>query len=99
MPKIIIGYRSREGHLLNIDEVETQKIPSTVQRVGRFKWNGNVCINFTGELLDFFKHTIVGDGVWRITRTAGAVEVFKMEEHGTGGILCQKFLDWRTSQQ
>lgn len=65
--------------------------------MGRFKWDGNLCINFTGAFLEFLRHVIVGEGVWRIRRAAngGAVEVFKVEETGTGGILKQSFLDWR----
>ena len=97
MPKIYIGYRSADGILQNIEELDTQKIPSNIQRMGLFKWDGNLCINFTGAFLAFLKETIVGEGVWRIRRTAkdGAIEVFKVEETGTGSILKQSFLDWR----
>lgn len=81
----------------SIEELDTQRIPSNIQRMGRFKWNGNLCINFTGVFLDFLKQTIVGDGVWRIRRAVngGAIEVFKVEDAGTGNILKQSFLDWR----
>lgn len=65
--------------------------------MGRFKWDGNICINFTGQFLEFLKQTIVGNGVWRIRRAANspAIEVFKVEETGTGDILKQSFIDWR----
>lgn len=98
VPKIYIGYRSANGILENIEELDTQKIPSNIQRMGRFKWNGNLCINFTGDFLGFLKQTVVGDGVWRIRRAVngGAIEVFKVVETGTGNILSQSFLDWRT---
>jgi len=97
VPKIYIGYRSADGILQNIEELDTQKIPSNIQRMGLFKWDGNLCINFTSAFLAFLKETIVGEGVWRIRRTAkdGAIEVFKVEETGTGSILKQSFLDWR----
>ena len=94
---MIIGFRSRDGKLLSIDELKTQQIPSRIQQQGNFKWNGNVCINFTGAFLDFLKKTIVGEGMWRIRREAKSpsIEVFKVEENGTGRILTQNFIDWR----
>ncbi|KAI4823042.1 rai1 protein [Aureobasidium sp. EXF-8845] len=97
VPKIIIGFRSRDGKLLNIEEMNTQQIPSRIQQQGTYKWNGNICINFTGQFLDFLKHTIVGEGVWRIRREAKstAIEVFRVEEQGTGNILTQNFIDHR----
>lgn len=99
VPTIVIGFRSRDGRLLNIDEISTQQIPSRIQQQGTYKWNGNICINFTGQFLDFLKQTIVGDGVWRIRREAksAAIEVFKVEEKGTGNILTQNFIDHRNS--
>lgn len=77
--------------------MNTQQIPSRVQQRGTYKWNGNICINFTGQFLEFLKQTIVGEGVWRIRREAKSaeIEVFKVEEQGTGSILTQKFIDWR----
>ncbi|GAB7347934.1 hypothetical protein MBLNU459_g5448t1 [Dothideomycetes sp. NU459] len=98
VPRIVIGYRSKAGHLLRLEELETQKIPSKVRQVGRFKWDGNICINFTGAFLEFLKQTIVGDGVWRIRRAANNpdIEVFRVQETGTGEILKQSFIDWRT---
>jgi len=97
VPKIVIGFRSRDGKLLNIEELSTQQIPSRIQQQGTYKWNGNICINFTGQFLDFLKHMIVGEGVWRVRREAksAAIEVFKVEEQGTGNILTQKFIDHR----
>jgi RAT1-interacting protein len=83
--------------LLDIEELSTQQIPSKIQQQGTYKWNGNICINFTGQFLDFLKQTIVGEGVWRIRREAksSAIEVFKVEEQGTGNILTQNFIDHR----
>ncbi|KAI5202215.1 rai1 protein [Aureobasidium subglaciale] len=99
VPKIVIGFRSRDGKLLNIEELSTQQIPSRIQREGTYKWNGNTCINFTSQFLAFLKHTIVGEGIWRIRREAksAAIEVFKVEESGTGKILTQNFIDHRNS--
>lgn len=98
VPKIYIGWRSANGILEQIEGIDTQKIPKNIQQTGRFKWNGNLCINFTGKFLEFLKQTIVGEGVWRIRRAARSpvIEVFRIAEHGTGEIIRQSFLDWRT---
>lgn len=52
VPKIIVGFRSKEGILSSIEEMETQSIPGSVKRKGRRTWDGNVCINFTATFLD-----------------------------------------------
>ncbi|KAI9847844.1 MAG: decapping endonuclease targeting mRNA [Sclerophora amabilis] len=88
VPRIIVGFRSRLGILQRLEEFETQSIPSTVKRNGRGTWDGNVCINFTAEFLEWLKCTIPGPrstannnkdgrtgidgGVWRIRRRDGA---------------------------
>lgn len=43
------------------------------------------------------RDTITGDGVWKIKKRQGSssIEVYKVEEDGTGNILSQEFLDWR----
>ena len=46
VPKIVVGFRSPDGHLLKLVEHETQKIPSVVKRQGQGTWDGNTCINF-----------------------------------------------------
>ena len=93
VPKIIVGYRSQDGHLTRITELETQKIPGQVSR-GEGMWNGNLCINMTAAFLEFLKRTIMGqDGVWRIKRRKDSreIEVFKVEDTGTGEILRPAF--------
>jgi len=52
VPKIIVGYRSRDGVLLKVQEMETSSIPATVQRRGKAGWDGNVCINFASAFLE-----------------------------------------------
>ncbi len=52
VPKIIVGFRSRDGLLQRLDEIETASIPATVQRRGRAGWDGNTCINFASAFLD-----------------------------------------------
>ncbi|KAI9810992.1 MAG: decapping endonuclease targeting mRNA [Pycnora praestabilis] len=113
VPKIIVGFRTKDGVLTRLEELQTATIPGTVNRRGKGTWNGNLCISFMDTFLDCewipgrkryavnrnpgLKHTIQGDGVWRIRRRerAAFIEVFKIEESGHGGILSPEFLEWR----
>jgi RAT1-interacting protein len=52
VPKIIVGFRDRDGILRNVQEFQTISIPYDVQRRGMAKWDGNVCIRFTSLFLD-----------------------------------------------
>ena len=93
VPTIIVGFRTQDGHLTRITEIETQKIPGQVSR-GEGAWNGNVCINMTAAFLEFLKKTIMGkDGVWRIKRSKNSreIELFQIEATGTGQILGPEF--------
>lgn len=52
VPKIIVGFRSANGILQRLEELETKSIPGMVKRRGKGSWDGNVCINFTASFLD-----------------------------------------------
>ena len=52
VPKIIVGFRNRDGILQSLEELETKSIPGLVKRRGKGTWDGNVCINFTASFLD-----------------------------------------------
>lgn len=52
VPKIIVGFRNRDGILQRLEELETKSIPGMVKRNGKGTWDGNVCINFTASFLD-----------------------------------------------
>lgn len=52
VPKIIVGFRSRDGVLVKLEEIETANIPTTAQRRGRARWDGNTCINFASAFLE-----------------------------------------------
>ena len=52
VPKIIVGFRSRDGVLVKLQELETSSIPTTVQRRGKARWDGNTCINFASAFLE-----------------------------------------------
>ena len=52
VPKIIVGFRSKNGILQRLEELETKNIPVLVKRRGKGTWDGNLCINFTARFLD-----------------------------------------------
>ncbi|KAK3327690.1 RAI1 like PD-XK nuclease-domain-containing protein [Cercophora scortea] len=97
VPKIIVGFRSRDGILVKTQEIETTSIPGTVQRRGKIRWDGNTCINFASAFLEWLRQTITDDGVWRIRRRPKSphIEVFQVEEVGHGRIITEEFMNWR----
>ncbi|KAL8746822.1 MAG: hypothetical protein Q9190_001227 [Brigantiaea leucoxantha] len=97
VPKIIVGFRSREGRLQSLEELETRSIPSIVKQKGKGTWDGNICINFTASFLEWLRVTITSPGVWRIRKREKVpfIEVFKCEESGYGDILSEEFVEWR----
>jgi RAT1-interacting protein len=52
VPKIIVGYRTQQGILEKLEELDTQAIPEKVQRQGKRLWDGQTCINFAASLLE-----------------------------------------------
>ncbi|KAL3455703.1 RAI1 like PD-XK nuclease-domain-containing protein [Aspergillus heterothallicus] len=99
VPRIVIGFRDQEGILRRLEEVDTATIPSAVRKSGRGAWDGNICINFAAAFLDWLKDTIQEGGTWRLKKAekSSVIEVFKVEETGTGDILSEAFLTWRTA--
>lgn len=99
VPKIVVGYRSQQGMLQRLENIDTQTIPDRVLR-GKRMWDGQTCINFTSAFLEWLKATVTEEGTWRIRKREKVpyLEVFKVEESGTGDILSKTFLDWRTQE-
>ncbi|KAK1770589.1 Dhp1-interacting protein Din1 [Phialemonium atrogriseum] len=97
VPKIIVGFRSRDGVLVKLEEIETANIPTTAQRRGRARWDGNTCINFASAFLEWLRSVVNDDGVWRIRRKPNSptIDVFKVEETGHGKIVTDEFINWR----
>ncbi|KAI2623332.1 RAI1-domain-containing protein [Hypoxylon sp. NC1633] len=97
VPRIIVGFRSQQGILTKLEEIQTAKIPETASKRGVRSWNANMCINFASGFLDWLRNTIDDEGVWRIRRLprSGSIEVFKVEEVGHGSILTDEFINWR----
>ena len=52
VPKIVVGFRDRNGILQRLEEMETKNIPGVVKRRGKGTWDGNLCINFTASFLE-----------------------------------------------
>lgn len=52
VPKIVVGFRDEHGVLRQLEELATHEIPGFVKRRGKGTWDGNICINFTAQLLD-----------------------------------------------
>ncbi|KAI2641865.1 RAI1-domain-containing protein [Hypomontagnella submonticulosa] len=97
VPKIIVGFRSPQGILTKLEEIQTAKIPDTAAKRGVQSWNANMCINFASSFLEWLRNTLNDEGVWRIRRQprSGTIEVFQVEEVGHGRILTDEFIDWR----
>lgn len=55
VPKIIVGFRNKNGILKQLEELETAKIPTTVKNG---KQLANACICFTEEFLDSKRHPL-----------------------------------------
>ncbi|OAL30681.1 hypothetical protein AYO20_08643 [Fonsecaea nubica] len=98
VPRIIVGYRSQQGTLERLEELNVQNIPDNVKLKGKGLWDGQICINFAASFLEWLKATVTADGVWRIRKRekSPVLEVFKLEESGHGDILSSTFIEWRT---
>ncbi|KAJ2979110.1 hypothetical protein NUW58_g7290 [Xylaria curta] len=97
VPKIIVGFRSQNGILTKLEEIQTASIPTTAAKRGVRSWDANMCTNFASAFLDWLRNTINDEGVWKISRRAGSstIEVSRVEEAGHGSILTEEFINWR----
>lgn len=98
VPKIIVGFRLKDGTLMALQEFETQEIPGMVAR-NTALWDGNVCVNFAAAFLEWLRTVVKGDGVWRIEKRekTGFIGARKVGMSGSGDILSEKFSAWRRS--
>ncbi|CAN8095917.1 unnamed protein product [Discula destructiva] len=97
VPRIIVGFRDRTGVLQRLEDIDVASIPDTVAKRSR-QWDGNMCINFAAEFLEWLRTRIDDEGVWRIRRRArdAHIEVFKTnEETGHGRVLTDEFINHR----
>ncbi|KAK7726948.1 decapping endonuclease targeting mRNA [Diaporthe eres] len=97
VPRIIVGFRSRDGILQRVEDMDVASIPDTIARRGR-QWDGNICTNFAASFLEWLRTKIDDEGVWRIRRRARDthIEVYKTNETtGHGRILTDEFINHR----
>ncbi|PVI07687.1 RAI1-domain-containing protein, partial [Periconia macrospinosa] len=96
VPKIIVGYRTKQGILTHVQQLETAKIPGMVRR-GTNCWDGNLCINFAAAFLGHLKDVVKGEGVYKIElrKKAGVIEVQQVSSEGNGDIVSKEFVTWR----
>ncbi|CAH0024279.1 unnamed protein product [Clonostachys rhizophaga] len=97
VPKIIVGFRTRDGILSSVDEIETQSIPQIVNSQPNPSWNADMCVNFAGIFLEWLTQNINDEGVWRISRKPQSpiIEVYRVQDTGHGDILSEEFKNWR----
>lgn len=93
VPHVRVGFRDDVGVLQTEQQLSTLAIPAIVRDKGRNTggyWDGNVCINFAGSLLEFIKATALSEqeGVWRVHYRPGSghVEMSQVESRGHGFI-------------
>lgn len=52
VPRIVVGFRTRDGVLVSTQDIETHRIPETVNAQPNPKWNADMCVNFAATLLE-----------------------------------------------
>ncbi|GAO46002.1 RAI1-domain-containing protein [Saitoella complicata NRRL Y-17804] len=98
VPKVIVGYRTNDGILAHIEELDTQKIPSMVKKNNPQgpPWDASAAINFMAGLLEWLKTAIPeGEGMWRMeyAGTGKRVVEVKRVELGGYGFLTEEFVE------
>ena len=58
VPRIIVGYRTQQGMLEQLEELDVQTIPDKVQLKGKGLWDGQTCINFAASFLECKQNTL-----------------------------------------
>lgn len=51
VPKLVVGFRDRQGRLRKIDEMETAMIPRMVNSDPRVRWSADGCVDFAARFL------------------------------------------------
>ena len=51
VPKIIVGFRTQDGILKRVEEMDTASLPGQVKRIGKGTWDGNMCISCGAAIL------------------------------------------------
>ena len=101
VPINVIGFRPNPpGNVLReVEIVDTTEIPEMVRKK-QASWNPYVCITFFNKFLKFVKAHVNRPGVWKMRASApdGSIKLFLISEEGSGGIISEEFLKWRSAQ-
>jgi len=82
-----VGYRSRDGQLLRLEEYKTQDIPKWVKHVGQNRWDGNLCINFAAAFLKCEYLPKRGLSVLELLQPYGSIQKFLFSLNSSPSIL------------
>jgi RAT1-interacting protein len=52
VPRIVVGFRTQDGILVEAREMETHRIPDMVNADPNPKWNADMCVNFAATFLE-----------------------------------------------
>jgi RAT1-interacting protein len=58
VPRIVVGFRTQDGVLVEAREMETHRIPEMVNADPNPKWNADMCVNFAATFLECKPTTI-----------------------------------------
>jgi RAT1-interacting protein len=73
------------------------KIPAQVREQGKTMWDGNICINFTANLLEFLRKVVIEEGIVygiKFVKGGHSIEVFKKEEGKS--FLTEEYVTWKS---
>lgn len=107
VPKVIVGFRTREGYLQTFEEFSTHKIPAMIKQSKFFNphtsWDGNEAIAFLAACLQWLKTSIPqeenGD-IWKIRYIARSDYLLLMKApQGQASFLHPDFVKWRKERR
>ncbi|KAI9007370.1 RAI1 like PD-XK nuclease-domain-containing protein [Gaertneriomyces semiglobifer] len=61
IPKVIIGYRTDDGHIRSVEHLKTMEIPRMVRGKQANIWDATVCLNFANGFLDWLTRAVTED--------------------------------------
>lgn len=96
VPKVIIGFRSKDGILRLVQELKTAQLPGMVKEASNC-WDADVCIKFATAFLAHLKEIVKGEGVYKIElkKGNGVITVQEVVGQDSEGIVSKEFMEWR----
>ena len=77
VPKIIVGYRTQQGMLEHLEELDVQTIPDKVKSKGKGLWDGQTSINFASSFLECRRASLCCTCIWLTTCRAERCNHFR----------------------